>query len=702
MNRFKLITTLIAFTLCADCFAQDSLFAQDTDIATKDSDNSLESLLDTKISTAAKYEQTIQEAPASVSIISSEEIGRHGYKTLAEALNSLRGFYLRNDRNYDYVGARGFENPNSYNNKIQLQLNGHIINDNIYGSPFFGNDFSLPMSAVERIEVIRGPGSALYGGGAMLCVINVITKAYHQLETVQIGLSAGSFGAFDASITAAHSINDNIGYTLSGRIGYTKGQDLYFQEFDKPETNNGKSIGNDWEGSKGFFFSMQIYDFSVNAFYSSKQKGIPTGCWDMTFNDGRAELEDIRHTFDLSYNKQLYDNFELKARIYGDYYHYSDRLPYDTIYFNGETILGSTLTEKNTGQWYGAEIQSTWDLFSNNRIITGIEYKYSSRADYVYKCEKGTYFDQNYPYGVFSAYVQDHFQPLEWLSLTAGLRYDKYSHDFTDTTRSPFPEDESSFNGSALTPRAAVIIYPTKPLALKLLYGSAYRPANIYEMYYKDFKTTKSNPNLKPEYSDTYEIVAEYSLTENVLLTVSGFYYEIRDIITQINDHRDTMAVFRNQDKGIGKGIECEFNSRFDFGLWLNANYTYQNVKNSRTNQEFSNSPEHLFKLTASQTLFEDITAGLEFSWESSRRSEASEWSFTNTPAFSLTNFFIKYEPNVNSQNPIVSTLNKLKFSLKIFNVFDNNYYYPTAIDFTQSVLKMDGRRFLFELGIQF
>lgn len=702
MNIKRFLTIITVVLLSGRCYAHDSLLAQEAEIAAKEDENSLESLLDTKISTAAKYEQSIQEAPASVSIISSEEIGRHGYRTLAEALNSLRGFYLRNDRNYDYVGARGFENPNSYNNKIQLQLNGHIINDNIYGSPFFGNDFSLPMSAVERIEVIRGPGSALYGGGAMLCVINVITKAHHQLENVQIGLRAGSFGAYDASVTAAHSITDDIGYTFSGRIGYTKGQDLYFPEFDSPETNNGKSIGNDWERSKGFFFSMQAYDFKINAFFSSKQKGIPTGCWGMTFNDGRAQLEDIRHTFDLEYNKQIRDNFELKARVYGDYYHYNDRLPYDTVFFQADTILGSALTEKNTGQWYGAEIQSTWDITSNNRLISGIEYKYSTRADYVYESEKGVYFNQNFPYGVFSAYVQDHFQPTELLSLTFGLRFDKYSHDFTDTTHSPFPQDGTSFNGSAITPRVAVIFYPTKPLALKFLYGSAYRPANIYEMYYRDFKTTKSNPSLKPEYSDTYEIVAEYSLTENILLTLSGYYYEIRDIITQINDHRDTMAVFRNQDKGIGKGIECEFNSRFESGLWLNANYSYQVVTNSRTNQEFSNSPEHLFKISASQTFFDDITAGVEFAWESSRRSEASEWVFTKTNAFSLTNIFVKYEPNFSADNLFVSALNKLRFSVKVFNVFDNDYYYPTAIDFTQSVMKMDGRKIMFELGIQF
>lgn len=682
--------------------AQAVPIGQSEFLAANDADENLETLLETKISTAAKYEQSIQEAPASVSIISSEDINRHGYQTLAEALNSLRGFFWRYDRNYDYIGSRGFENPNSYNNKIQLQLNGHIINDNIYGSPFFGNDFSLPLSVVERIEVIRGPGSALYGGGAMLSVINVITKAYHQLENVQVGLRAGSFGAYDASITAAHSITDDIGYTLSGRIGYTKGQDLYFQEFDAPETNNGMSIGNDWERSKGIFFSLEAYNFKLNAFFSSRQKGMPTGCWEMTFNDGRAQIEDIRYTADLEYNNQISDNFGLKARLYADYYHYEDCLPYDTVIFNSEILLGSTVSEKNTGQWYGGEIQSTWDIFSNNRVISGVEYKYSSRADYVFESEKGIYFDQNYPYGVFSAYLQDHYQPLEWLSLTAGLRFDKYTHDYSDTVQSPFPVDESNFNGSAVTPRVAVIVYPVKPLSIKLLYGSAYRPANIYEMYYRDFLTTKNNPGLKPEHSDTYEIVAEYSITDNILLTLVSYYFEVRDLIIQGTDLRDQMAVFRNEGKGIGKGIECEFNSRFASGLWFNANYSYQEVINSRTNKEFSNSPNHLFKISASQTFFESITAGLEFVWESSRRSELVDGAIGTTNAFSLTNIVLKYEPSAADLGPVVSLFDNLSFSLKVFNVFDADYYFPTAVDFTQQLLKMDGRKFLFELGIHF
>ncbi|MCK4591194.1 MAG: TonB-dependent receptor plug domain-containing protein, partial [Candidatus Latescibacteria bacterium] len=148
------------------------LYAQETqqDIL----DIQLEDLLNVKISTAAKYEQTISEAPASVTIITSEDIKRYGYRTLDEVLMSVRGFYTRNDRNYAYMGIRGFSRPGDYDNRILVLINGHTLNENVYGAPFFGTDLGMNLDTIERIEIVRGPGSAVYGTGAMFAVVNVI------------------------------------------------------------------------------------------------------------------------------------------------------------------------------------------------------------------------------------------------------------------------------------------------------------------------------------------------------------------------------------------------------------------------------------------------------------------------------------------------------------------------------------------------
>ena len=119
---------------------------------------SLDSLLSTKISTAAKYQQTMSEAASSVTIITAEDIHRHGYRTLPEALAATRGFYLSYDRNYSFLGARGFSRPSDYNNRILVLVDGNAINESVFGGAPVGTDLGVPMESLERIEIVRGPG----------------------------------------------------------------------------------------------------------------------------------------------------------------------------------------------------------------------------------------------------------------------------------------------------------------------------------------------------------------------------------------------------------------------------------------------------------------------------------------------------------------------------------------------------------------
>src|SRR2546425_12546804 len=104
---------------------------------------------------ASKYEQKPSEAPASISIITSDEIQRYGYRTLSEILRSVRGLFTTYDRNYSYIGARGFDRPGDYDTRILLLLDGHRINDNVYDQASIGTDALIEVDSIERIEIIR-------------------------------------------------------------------------------------------------------------------------------------------------------------------------------------------------------------------------------------------------------------------------------------------------------------------------------------------------------------------------------------------------------------------------------------------------------------------------------------------------------------------------------------------------------------------
>lgn len=137
---------------------------------------SLEDLLQVEVTTASKYKQDSRETPSQVQVITADEIRQYGWRTLGEALGNLPGFYTSDDGVYQYLGARGFLTPGDYSTRFQLLLNGQRLNDNVYEQAQFGNPFPLDMALVERIEVISGPGSAIYGSNALFGVINVIAR----------------------------------------------------------------------------------------------------------------------------------------------------------------------------------------------------------------------------------------------------------------------------------------------------------------------------------------------------------------------------------------------------------------------------------------------------------------------------------------------------------------------------------------------
>ena len=125
---------------------------------------------------ASERLQPVTEAPASVSFITAEEIARYGYRTLADILRGVRGMYVTDDRNFSFIGTRGFAKPGDYNSRILLLVNGHRVNDNIFGQAEIGAEFGLDPAMFERVEIIRGPASSLYGDSAFFAVVNVITR----------------------------------------------------------------------------------------------------------------------------------------------------------------------------------------------------------------------------------------------------------------------------------------------------------------------------------------------------------------------------------------------------------------------------------------------------------------------------------------------------------------------------------------------
>lgn len=636
----------------------------------------LDMLLNTKISVASKYEQKVSEAPGSISIITSEDIERWGFRTLSEALMSIKGFFHRNDRMYEYIGLRGFERPNSYNNKILLLIDGHILNDNIYNSPFFENDLALNMYSIERIEVVRGPGSALYGTSAMTAVINVITKNAIALDEFRISGALGSYGTKEGLFQVGKQIFDDFNIVLSAKYGYQDGEDLYFKEYDS--VNNGIAVGLDWQKYYSLFADINYKDWTLTGFYNHRQKAIPTATWEMEFNKPTPYGTDERGFLELKYSKEITSAFKFFTKVYFDVYKYF-----------GEYTYVDTNNDSNLGLWAGTELQAIWDLSLNNRLTIGSEYKYNFQADYRFWVKDSVIFDNNYPFYSFSLYIQDHWQLLQNLSLTLGLRLDQYSR----------------FEGS-ISPRMAINYYPWTNTTLKFLYGEAFRVPNIFEMYYTDYITQKANDKLVPEKINTFEFILEQKINKYLYGSLSIYYYKMNNLIDQANvietDSLGQIIEEYIQFQNIGTvdayGFEFELNSKFPFGLWGYFSYSYQYLKDLAKSEKLTNFPVHILKLGLSQRLFKCIFIGAEFLWESERLDAYG----TYTNSYSLANTFISIKPSIKNEDGSESFLNRLNVSLKLNNIFDTKYSLPAALDFKQHSIPQNGFNLMFEASVNF
>ncbi len=130
----------------------------------------------------------------------------------------MRGFYVIYDRNYTYVGVRGFSRPSDYNARILFLIDGHRENDNIFDGAYVGTEFPVDVDLIDHIEIIRGPGSAVYGTGAFAAVINVITKRGRDLDAMEVSAEAGSWNTYKARLSYGRRLNNNLEFLLSGQF----------------------------------------------------------------------------------------------------------------------------------------------------------------------------------------------------------------------------------------------------------------------------------------------------------------------------------------------------------------------------------------------------------------------------------------------------------------------------------------------------
>src|SRR6202451_2148476 len=243
--------------------------------ATDVTDMSLEQLLQIGVVGASKYEQKQSEIGAAVSVITRQEIRAFGWRTLDQALASLPGVYVTYDRQFTYLGVRGFGLPGDYNTRVLVTIDGNRINDPIFDSGPSGREFPLDIDLIERIEFIPGPGGAVYGQNAMFAVVNIVTRTGAEMNGAEAALGYQQpQSLIEGRASWGARLGNGVDVLVSVSGMNAEGQNLFFDY--GASGKSGIAWGLDGDRTKQFFGSVARGPWSFELVYGFEHKDDPT------------------------------------------------------------------------------------------------------------------------------------------------------------------------------------------------------------------------------------------------------------------------------------------------------------------------------------------------------------------------------------------------------------------------------------------
>jgi iron complex outermembrane receptor protein len=534
------------------------------------------------------------------------------------------------------------------------------MNGDIFDDMLLGTEGVLDVDLIERVEIVRGPGSSLYGTNAFFGVINVVTRSGESLAGYQVAAGGSSYVTGQGSVRWGSRLAEDADLLLSGTRYGSDGQDHYYAEFDDPSTNNGVATDVDGDEFYRLFARARFGHFRIEALHASRDKSIPTASFGTAFNDPRTRTVDSRTYLDLGYERTVREGIDLSGRLYYDRAYYHGDYPFD--------YPPLTLNKDSTrGDWWGTEARLVARPSKRHTLTAGAEYRDHFRQDLL-NYDSDPYFvyvDEQHSSRDWAVFVQEEYAPRAGLIVNLGLRHDQYG----------------SFGGTT-NPRLAIIYAPVPDSALKFIYGTAFRAPNPYELFYQGSALGyKSVPGLRPETIQTAEFVFERYWRRNLRVAASVFQNDVEDLVTIQTDPNDGLLFFTNQEQARSRGVEIEFERRWPKGYEAKWSHTYQESTDRLTGESLVNSPRTLSKLNVLVPLpGRRVMAGLELQYVGSRRTLADQ----QAPAYWLTNV-----------NFLSRALAKgLDLSVGVCNLLDEDYGEPGSEEHLQDVILQNGRSF--------
>ncbi len=506
----------------------------------------LDALLDMEVTGASRFAQRRSQSASSVTVITAAEIRAFGWRTLADALTSVKGLQVANDHTYSYLGVRGFFAQGDYNSRVLLLIDGNRINENVYDMAFLGTDFPLDLELVDRIEFIPGQGSAVYGANALFAVVNVITRE-SQHNGLEGSLSTGTGRHHIVRVGGMRRIGEEGSLFASASRTRARGPSVYLAEYDNPPASDGY-VHNTSERRESLYMRAEHGPWRTSLVHAERTKGASTYI-DFAFDDPRSYYHDTETLVDLGWEH------EIAPKTRGHVRWFTGRYTFD-----GEYALVSTPVinrEEATGQWWGVDARLLSTRWSGHTLVAGVELQRAPHQDirsFDLDPARTTYWDVASRSSRVSIYAEDQASLSDELTLTLGSRY-----------------DHISAGAPAWHPRLALNWKPTHELVMKAIHGSAYRMPNRSDMVYSD-------GNLRSETVKGNELALEWQPDSRRRFSVSWYQNAARHLVAGGIDPSTLLWVTRNVGHLKAEGQELEYEQRFASGAMLRANATLQHA----------------------------------------------------------------------------------------------------------------------------
>ncbi|MEN9785813.1 MAG: hypothetical protein RLZZ299_1077 [Pseudomonadota bacterium] len=502
-----------------------------------------------RVTAASRAAEDVADAPASVTVISGEEMRLLGFTTVADALNGVRGVSVRDDLSYTLLGVRGMTRASDVNQRLLVTLDGHALNEGQLGYGPVARDLLVDLRDVERVEVVRGPGSALYGSNAFAGVVNVVLREGDARPHPGVAVAADGTRAVRARVGTSGTWGPDGGWWATASGWSTQGGDYTFTRGDGSTytsslLDRGASGGVNARAWKG--------DLAFNAYWNGRTRGIATGAYGTIMGHPDSHEQDTRGFVEGRWEPRLGNAGRMMARAWIDHSTFEGGYPYE------DASIG-VVDDHWDGWWTGAEVRFVVPTGPRLRWTAGGQVEHHLQAHLTGQNAGGRYLDVDQPASGQAVYgVLDADLPAG-ISLSVGARADR-----------------STAYDPNLNPRVALQWAPTPAQRWKLLAGRAFRAPSSYERLYNDGGVTQVPATaVGAESVRTAEL--EYSVRPDGVQTwTAAAHVGVTDDPIELVTRPDGLFEYQNEDaQSWVSGLEMEYRRALRRGWTLSVAQTF-------------------------------------------------------------------------------------------------------------------------------